>query len=47
MAEKRDASRKIKTEVWAYRGASGWDLAMLRKTHLPMVSICELENSAI
>ena len=47
MAEKTGTSRKIKTEAWAHRGASGWDLAMLRKTHLPMVSICELENSAI
>lgn len=47
MAEKTDTSKKIKTEVWAHRGAFGWDFAMLRKTHLPMVSICELENSAI
>lgn len=25
MAEKTGTSRKIKTEVWAHRGASGWD----------------------
>ena len=35
MAEKTDTSKKIKTEVWAHRGASGWDRQYAPENTMP------------
>ncbi len=35
MAEKTGTSRKIKTEVWAHRGASGWDRQYAPENTMP------------
>ena len=35
MAEKPDTSKKIKTEVWAHRGASGWDRQYAPENTMP------------